>query len=109
MADARRLAEVGFAPPLAKELAAQINAHSGNRRRLTELGMVGLLAGFVAALINGVGSAAALIALGMIPAQAIELVRQISGGGAPANALTSPIDHRVLTSPVNGRIMTRAA
>jgi len=88
MADARRLAEVGFAPPLARELASQINAGSGNARRLSELGMVGLLAQLVASFIGSIGSAAKLIALGMIPMQAIELVRQIAGGSLPLRALT---------------------
>lgn len=30
------------------------------------------------------------------------------GDGIPANALTSPVDNRMLTSPLNGRILTRA-
>lgn len=88
MADARRLMGVGFAGPLAQELAAQINAGVGNARRLIELGMVPLLAALVASAISGLSvSPGKLAELGMVVAQIIEFLKQL-GGSIPFGALT---------------------
>lgn len=83
MADARRLTEVGMVPVLAKELAAQITAGVGNFTRLAELSMVPRLAKEVAAQIATPSSAsvARLAEMGMVPGLANEVVAQIKGGG----------------------------
>lgn len=79
MANAPRLAELGFPVPLATELAAQITAQDGDRKRLEALSMEPLLAKEVAAQIDAAGTTNAprLVDFGMVPDEAVELVAQI--------------------------------
>lgn len=80
MADARRLAELGMVPPLAKEVAAQITAGIGDKRRLAELSMVPRLALELQTQINTkTVNALRLCELSMVPALAKEVITQIAG------------------------------
>jgi hypothetical protein len=83
MADIRRLVDATIPPDLAREIGAQIDTATGNRRRLVELGMVPVIAAEVAAQIGGTASALRLIELGMSPATARQLSVAIGGGGTP--------------------------
>lgn len=103
MADARRLAEVGFPVPLAKELADQINAGVGNRRRLIELSMVPALAALVASFIGGTPVASKLAELGMATQQALEFARQ--AGGAPSNAVRSSLSTGYVRNASGGYVL----
>lgn len=60
--NARRFQELGIVGPLARELAAQITASSGNKFRLIELTMQGQAAAVVAAAVVSHTLSAAQIA-----------------------------------------------
>lgn len=90
MADARRLVEAAIIPPLAAEIAAQIDAGVGNRSRLVELGMVSRLAIEVASSIGGTASATRLVELGLAGVTARELAAQI-GGSTPTPTPTPSV------------------
>lgn len=79
MADATRLMALGFAGPLAVEMAEQITAQAGNMNRLMALGVVPELAKELAGQINEAGTTNALrlVELSMVPIQAAEVVAQI--------------------------------
>lgn len=79
MADVRRLVEVGFVAPLAKEMATQIDSGVGSTRRLAELGMVPRLAREFVTQITGTPNARRLAELSMTPIAAGEVVKQIAG------------------------------
>lgn len=82
MANARRLAELGMVPPLAAEVARQINLSIGNARRLMELSMTGPAAKALAGQINArTGNTKALIEAGLPSALAAEITAQIGGDG----------------------------
>lgn len=85
MSDARRLSEMAFPVPLAKEMAAQILAEVGNADRLRELGVVPLLAKELASQINAAGtiSAPRLVSFSMPPEQAVEVAAQITANRGP--------------------------
>lgn len=86
MADARRLMALGFAGPLAVELAAQIEAREGNMRRLMALGVVPELAKELVSQIGASTNARRLVELSMVPQQAKEVVAQIEASPSPLRA-----------------------
>lgn len=72
---ARRLIGLSMVPPLAREVADQMNNGVGKRVRLVEAGMVPRLAAHLASMINsGNFSVQKLCELGMVPALAREIV-----------------------------------
>ena len=78
MPSARRLIELGTAPPLAVEEAAQFTANTGNWRRLMEVGLVPSAAREVANQLAGTASAARLADHAIPPDLAVEMAAQIA-------------------------------
>ncbi len=78
MASFRRLIAVSFVPPLAKEMAAQIDAGVGNRARLCELGMPSRVAAEFVTQITSGGNARRLMELGVPGRAAREIASQIT-------------------------------
>lgn len=78
--NAKRFIELGMAPPLATELAAQITASAGNVRRLREVGIAsGKAASIMAAsVVSHTVNLNALTQTGIIPAVAKEFATQIA-------------------------------
>ena len=87
MADIRRLVDAAFVPALASELGAQIDAGTGTRSRLAELGMPIPLADEVAAQVGTAGNARRLIELGMVADVAQQLVAAIVGGRGTSSSV----------------------
>lgn len=78
MPSARRLIELGTAPPLASEEAEQFTTNNGNWRRLMEVGLTPAAAREVANQLAGTASAARLAAHGIPPDLAVEMAAQIA-------------------------------
>ena len=100
MADARRFIALGMVPPLANELAFQIDAAFPSAARLIELSAVAAFAREVSVQITGTASADRLVACGVAADLAVEIADQIAVGGVGA-ALLSPIDGALLLSPLD--------
>lgn len=82
LSNAERLVNLGVVPPLAKELAAQMESGEANVQRLIGNSMVpGLAAEVVAQIASGETSVARLGEMGMVPGVAKEVVAQIQSGG----------------------------
>lgn len=79
MANARRLMEMGLAGPTATELAAQIEAQSGDGERLVRSAIMPMLSFELAAQIDAAGTTNApkLVEMSMPPELAVEVVAQI--------------------------------
>ena len=80
MANARRLMELTLPEPTAVELAAQIEAQTGDADRLIGVGVIPELATELSAQIDAAGTinAPKLVELSMIPELAIEVAAQIT-------------------------------
>ena len=84
MANAVRLINLGVPEPTAKEMAAQIEAQAGDRKRLEGVAVEPLLAQELAGQIDAGGtvSAVRLVDFAMVPEVAVELAAQITADRA---------------------------
>lgn len=83
MADVDALVDAGIVTVVAREIGRQIDVTAGNPGRLAGLGVAPESAIVLSRTINGQGSIRALLAVGWTPAQAVEIMSQINGGGYP--------------------------
>lgn len=112
-ANSKRLVELSMVPPLAVEVARQINGAPKSAKRLTELSMTAPLAKeVVRQMVAGVGNAARLEEAGMNPDLAAALAAQFTASlsipvtGLPNQPLVisgaAPGDTLALSSPPTG-------
>lgn len=112
MADTRRLIELGMVPPVASELGAQIDAKVGNPRRLIELGVPAPVASILSQQVASTADANRLAEIGIVPALAGEIARQIGGTPTPSptlNALTVSNGSGTTGSPFASTISGKTA